>query len=381
MPVNDYTGNYTATLEGGATVTDDELVAGEPGAVVLDGTDGRVSTSLSTRRNPITNPYAGAAVGTGSWTQSGLETFATVTLGESGRPAPSSELSALGIGTAFRVVESTATVLARASHPISVVSGEERTFSAWLYTVSGNGLRLEVRDPGNALKHFGSYHTTAGWSRITLTFTPDATATWDVQIRANGNTETYFTGVLVDRGSSAGDFFPTPAQLTLGHAAWTGTAHGSASTFGAFVNSSPRTFVGVARRDSSTNAHTLFGSSDATTTPICRLNAGANTISFFPDRLTSGVTTDPIPAVAVGQTFLWGVTFNESTDDVLIYVNGSRVGTLTTASTWNTTAGTFRIGRRGATEPFHGAMGPVGVFSRALTDAQHMTLARAGGFA
>lgn len=73
--VVDRTGNYTATLQNGGTVTSDVLVPRAPGAISLDGSNDYVSTTFGTRRNLVSNPSFERA--TTGYFASGTNTIAT----------------------------------------------------------------------------------------------------------------------------------------------------------------------------------------------------------------------------------------------------------------------------------------------------------------
>lgn len=167
----------------------------------------------------------------------------------------------------------------------------------------------------------------------------------------------------------------TPGPLTTdddGATNFTGTQWVQ-TTYDPYVNGRATSFMGWAYRDASADGDAIFGS--GTTNQIFRLNSGANTVSFFPR--ASASTTWAWPGNT--QWVHWALVFDEPTNNVSLYINGSLVSTQVNADQWTATSGTMRIGVRGGTsEPFDGKMAWFSVHEALLTGPQVLAAYTAG---
>lgn len=118
----------------------------------------------------------------------------------------------------------------------------------------------------------------------------------------------YWSGVLVELGSTAGSYFPTFPQIASGEAAWTGTANESISEIGPFAKGTTRTFVGVAQRKSTGTTDVLFSSATGVgDRVICGLNSSGN-LQFTPNGFTNTVTWT-LSGVLGTAPFLYALTW------------------------------------------------------------------------
>jgi hypothetical protein len=351
---------HTATRQGDAVVSADELVSGAPGAVVLDGAGDYLLTNVpATRRNADPNPVG--AINTAGLIKGGageFDTFERGTLGQGDYPAPTAEMEALGITTAFRGVESSGGGVSRVMFERACTEGEVLTFSRWIYAVAAaNGYRLAVRSVANALVTAGTTRTDYGsWIRRTMTWTAPATATYRFSTETvSGNSEIFWTGGMLEVAGAVGAYFPTPAQLESREAGWLGTAHASSSDLGLLGNGKGVTWGGVAQRENRAAAHTLLGGSVASGATQVKLASGSNNLLV----VIGGTTytfTDAWPNDR--RAHLWALHFNEPADTAALYIDGIPAGTKTGVSAQHSRAQSLRIGAHGAgNDVFDGLLG------------------------
>lgn len=106
-------------------------------------------------------------------------------------------------------------------------------FSAYVYiaTLSATGVRLMVRNDAASAKLFGGPQLTSteAWTYLSITGTPDGTATWTFGVEQNGAgaADYYFTGVTIE--SPATTTFRPFIDGSRPHSNWTGTADASTS--------------------------------------------------------------------------------------------------------------------------------------------------------
>jgi hypothetical protein len=368
-PLTDLSGNArNGTAAGGVTAggfTPGPLTVGDTGATDFDGTDDRITTTYATRRNFCTNPVA--SVNTTGWGPgaNGFDTFARVT-----SLPTSSGLPDASITTGFNFIGSTAGDRQDMT-ATGLTVGVVYTMSYYVHLTS-----LSASDVSLAAATSGGTSATAtvggSFTRKSLTFT--ATATSEI-IRVfqsgAGACNGHFTAVMLEAASSAGTYFPTTAQLASGEAGWLGTAHASASDIGCFANGTTRTLMGWAYRDVSTASHELMSGDSAfagNAFPNLELVTGTQNVRFRPQNSGSLATwTSAWPGNA--QWVHWALVYNETTDAMSLYVNGSLVSTQTVAGSYAASPGNLIIGRASASavDSFNGKQAWVSVHQRALT--------------
>lgn len=360
--VIDRTGNYTATLTNGASVTSDELVSGAPGAISLDGT--YVTTTFGTRRNLCTNP-----------------SFETNTTGYSndGAVTLSRDTTEYKYGSAsLKAVTSGAASFQGVNLPTAtVVNGQVYTVSAWVKGTAGAALLLYTA-LGNT-----TFTATGAWQLVSKTITANSTSLAS-RILTNGTLATtfYLDGVMVEQAASAGTYFDGSGYVNASGSwvassgllcGWLGTAHASASDKGVFANGTTRTVVAAVKRDATTDADTLWGSSASSSYPAARLGSGGTTLSVSTDQSE----TETFTSVAASTPTLVAVEIAEASNTVKVWVNGAAHGSNpATHSAQYAARQTFQIGAYGSgSDPFDGLIGPVAIFDRALTSVEHATYA------
>lgn len=178
--------------------------------------------SQGTGTNLATNPRA--AVGTTGWTNSGLASMTREVLDQTGAP-----IGLQGAETALRATGNSDTDVGYLS--AAVTSGSTYRFSAYVYLNSNTatGVKLSVRNASGTLKASSStLSTTGAWTRLDVSVTADATATWRFGIEqiGAGAADASVTMALIEQSSSLGPYFDgdTPG------CDWSGTRHESSST-------------------------------------------------------------------------------------------------------------------------------------------------------
>jgi hypothetical protein len=387
--LTDLSGNgRDGTGAGGVVVGGHSPGPFDAGATDFDGTDDRITTTYSTRRQGIPNPNF---VGAGNWNFSlaafgaGTGTFTQVADpeggffgrvvgthdGTTGDHQTQLDSSPYNAAPAMPVVPGD-TVRIRADLRVPVggpwAAGVSQVLHLYGMFFNAGGAYLSAFSTSGSV--ITNYHATNWTTYETQTGTAPAGAAWckmSCRWRSSVASEAYqyeMRRPIMEKTSTAiGDYFPTAAQLASGEAGWTGTANASASDIGCFANGTTRTFMGWAYRDASADADALFGSDLASGSPIFRLNSGADTVSFFSAAAAAVTWAGP----AAGSWFHWALVFVEATDQASFYLNGTLVSTQTMANAWPASA-TFRIGTRsGLSDPFDGKQAWVSVHERALT--------------
>lgn len=386
--VEDLTGNYTATLTNGATVTADELVDGEPGAVSLDGTNDYVATDAGTRRNLAKNPRA--AVDASIVGVSGLDyTGAAVTRVACSWNADEDwcfNVTGLHSGTTARALAlhfATSTSDYAPAAPGQVWSASARVHtvdpSVAAAAIRGYNLFLRYRNSGGAL--LSTERNTGvvdeGVSDLLLTITGTAAPANTAYVEAavelwsdtDADTVTYqATRLLLERAAAPGPYFDGDSE----DAGWLGTAHASASDKGPLGNGKPLTVAGVAKRDNQSAAHTLLGGSVASNATRLVLASGSGDVTLriaATDYTWTGAwpnDTDP---------HLWALEFNETADTAKLYIDGVLVSEKTGVTAQHAARQTLVVGAHGSgTDPFDGLSGPLAGGYEALTAGQHAYL-------
>ena len=375
--LTDLSGNArNGTAAGGVTVggATGPLAVDDGGATDFDGSNDYISTTYTTRRNLTTNPNF--ETNTTSWTAAGA-TVATSTDGAYDG-TKSAKLTATGAYARISSGDTTISATAGLQHTVSAyiynsINGRNGAVQAY-YTDSG-GSRV-----GSTVFGASTSLTVGMWTRVTASLPAAGVGTVYVSVAILTDNDgvgsaadiSYIDAILVEQSATVGTYFPTVAQLASGEAAFTGTADASTSGVGCFINNATRTFMGWAKRDTTSGYHCLFGGSGATAgVPVLWITTGASqTVRFYPD--VSGSYTDWSAAwyPGVAQWVHWALVFNEATDQVSLYINGVLQSTQTNTGTYSAFAGSFEIDSRGQSEFFDGKQAWVSVHQTALTATQ-----------
>lgn len=343
------------------------LVRGDSGATLFDGTDDRITTTYSTRRNYAIKPLtrSGAPVLSTGY-QSTVAAIAGA--GDSGNDYFTRATATAVVGNQFGPY---------ASDVITTTAGEQWTFSANILKAAANGSRLilTVRDSGGTILSY-LFEDFTGTGRKWATFTMPANAA-DIGLAVYGLSGTIgdtieFDGLMMEKTSSDNPYFPTPAQLTLGEAGWTGTAYNSASEIGCFANGTARTFTFWLKRDAAgyaasrcTLANQLSGAGQFDI--VLQFD---NTSATLYMGGTAAATWNGLPAADTWNHYVV-VVDKTSVNRARLYVNGALHAAETdiTARTWygGTTLQNLQIGRYNGGQYTDGDVGWVAVHLRALT--------------
>jgi Concanavalin A-like lectin/glucanases superfamily len=191
----------------------------------------------------------------------------------------------------------------------------------------------------------------------------------------NGHSGTPLGGVTVG-GNADGPTDFSDATATL----FDGTNDGIGSSYNPFIGTTPRTFVGWARWDSGgPQEYTLFGSSagDADR-PTLRVVVSNRNVRWLPSGDDGQVVTWTAAAASEDTWFMWALRADPGNDTAALFIDGTKVSEQPMTDEWPGTPGNFQAAI-GATskQPFKGAQGLVGVYEKALTDAQLAALYQA----
>ena len=286
--LTDLSGNgRDGTAAGGITVggvTEGPLALGDVGATDFDGTDDRIITTYSTRRNYILNPSF--EVDANNYSQAGSSRTNLI-------PNPSMETGITGwSAVAGSSVWSTDAYIFGTNAFKSVSTGaNNRVYSGpagdatagTTYTASGYGRTEESGRTGKVMIRFfdsggntlqstdgtTSSYTASTWRRFSVTATaPAGTAKvgmalyWDAGNTASSGQVCYADAFLIETGSSLLTYFPNGTQLADPNIGitWAGTAHASASTWAMKVTrSSAQSVTGSYSGYVTTNGQTSNG--------------------------------------------------------------------------------------------------------------------------
>lgn len=353
------------------------LVVGDDGATDFDGFNDRIISGFGTRRNYVPNPSFG--VDTASWLSAGAAGLTRRTG------------SAL-FGSQGLLVETAATVYSGAqSASITVPPSLAYCASAYVRAATagdvGKTVSFILRELDAADAQIGdsvvNIVLTDSWQRVSAARTFSASGVGALVWAATPTATAVsfdFDAVLLEQSSVLGDYFDgefywdgSAPVSGSGLTGWTGTAHASASDKGCFANGTSRTFMGWAYRDAALDLDTLF-SSDASLLsnawPALRVTT-SNHVTWR--------TQNSGPAVqwssawpGTGQWVHWALTYNESTDEQALYIDGALVSSQTVVNSYAAGAGSFQVGRASASnvDPYDGKMAWVSVHPTALTGQQ-----------
>lgn len=255
---------------------------GELTATDFDGTDDRLTTAWTLRRNLISNPVAGAGATTG-WTNSGLATMAAITLGSGGAPAT----PLAGITTGFHVVSDSAGDDFRFDLS-GLTVGQTYQVSVYVYLVSRTATNLELRTTDSFAASMTT--TTVGsWVRLSISGVA-AVTTERFRLTQNGagGIDYYATAAMFENAAALGAFF-LPGLAADPDAAWEGTAHASVVGKGPYALGG-RTFEALVYRDVNSAVHTIFSGDGAANNPFLRLASGSSDVVFSADSAGASVT-------------------------------------------------------------------------------------------
>jgi len=141
------------------------------------------------------------------------------------------------------------------------------------------------------------------------------------------------------------------------------------TAYSPFVIGSSRTFCGLAKRDASASFDTLFGGKAESLAPLLRIGSGNQTLEWWPNdtNLTSWTSAWPGNAVTV----FWAMTWNDSTKQAELYINGVSVGAKANTGSFPASPGVLQVGaRKASTDPWDGKQFPFAVFGKVLTAGQ-----------
>lgn len=386
----DLSGNgRSGTAAGGLTLGgSSDAPPGLNGSTDFDGTDDRVTTTYTTRRNLCTNPSfetntTGWTVFTGSFasvTGTQSTTWSAVGTGSVRLQATKDATATLreflyfnpGSGTSGApVTPSTAYTLSFRVNVVDATNLGVRAYVIW-YTAAG----ATISQAG------GTTVTTTGESEVSYSATSPSNAAFaaiavSVQSSTSGDTlDMYVDRVLFEAASSQGAYFDGTGYFNTvggtftsdsgGQVGWLGTAHASASDKGALANGTVRSFAGWAYRDTSTSADTLVGAN--TSTFAFALSSGSGQANLTLNGYVASVNwANAWPGNA--QWVHWALTFNEPTDTAELFINGASQGTKTLATQF-AVSGSFQIAATGANDFFDGKQSAVAVYERGLTNGE-----------
>jgi hypothetical protein len=289
--------------QGSVTVADASLkgdaaldVGITPGlaTAAFDGDSDYIDTAWSTRTNLVTNPTA--ANDTTGWTGSGLESGPTKVAPEGVLPA---ELA--GVVTAIQASGNGNPDRVMFALPIGgegLVVGRTYTASVFvrLTASTGAGARLVIRKSTNGEVQAASVNaTTVGeWKRLNVTWTAANLEAQRLCIEQTGATTVtfQFTGVMFERASTLGTYFPNPSQLASGESGWSGASNASNSDTGPCARGTTRTFCGVAQASTLTpfEIRSIFSGATATRESLFFAIDEFEGLQFTPDEYTTVAT-------------------------------------------------------------------------------------------
>lgn len=374
----DLSGNgWDGTGGGGITVGGEAgpLFQYDEGATLFDGTDDRVTTAWTTRRNLITNPRAGGGATTG-WGpgSNGFDTFAAVS------SLPTTDGLPLGFPEkGFHFIGSTSGD--RQEIAISgLTSGTSYTLSFYwrLSSLSASQLSMQLVTAGTSN---GVFTVGGDFARKSFTFTASGTTdTLRFFQNGAGAIEGFIAGILIEVTGSAGEYFDGSGYVEDGEwvsdpgglVGWTGTANASASDYGCFANGTSRTFMGWVKVDgAATGDRVVWGNGSGETDDIpLRIDAGTGAAETVIGGTVCAFTGTPFTDY-LGDWCHPAVIVDEPANQVKLYINGELIETLASvtaqwASGANATQKYFLIGSY-TSEFWDGDQAWISVHNRALT--------------
>jgi len=374
---------FCVAAAGGVTVggATGPLTVSDGGATDFDGTDDRITTTYTTRRNMVPNPRF--AVDTAGWsvaTGYHLNAGATIT-----RTTPAVEQAGPYMAS---IVTTAASAAQGALIPFTgqtFYSGTAYTLRARVYQGIPSAVPIQLVLGRSTADHATTTVTNnwSGWSDVSVTWTPATTVTDAVAALRTSlgspavATTIYVTGLICEAGTP-GNYFDGSGQVasygstfvaSTGESGWLGTAHASASDLGCFANGTSRTFMGWAYRDDTSATHALFGTNATSNSPKLVILSGSQTVYFFPDTSGAAVSWASWPGSA--QWVHWALVFNEATDAAELFINGVSQTSKTASVAYTAAGSNFQIGVYAtASSPYNGKQAWVSVHQTALTATQ-----------
>lgn len=176
-----------------------------------------------------------------------------------------------------------------------------------------------------------------------------------------------------------GNFASVPPGFLGGNLSteFDGTDDRITSTFDPFVDSTTRTYVGWALRDTSTTADCIFGSDSTTPLYFGFLAANPTGLFFTADNFVNPVTFASVwPGNGVWGH--WALTFDEGANTIKLHVNGALVSSQSYSI--GHPPGNVKLGASGtaASSAFDGKMADFAIYTRALSTAEIAALYNQG---
>lgn len=163
-------------------------------------------------------------------------------------------------------------------------------------------------------------------------------------------------------------------EVTYGLTGTTGT--GITTNYNPFTNSTVRSFGGWAKRTDTSATHVLTGSTGSGLVPQIQLASGSQDVVFAPS-IFSTTTTWSSAWPGNGTWYFWGITFDESSDAVRLYINGRLVSQESLATAWGGTNNLLTWGAGGPTlaSAFKGSISNMFAVEGTVTPSQWAWLA------
>lgn len=389
----DISGNgRNGTGAGGVTIgghTPGPLAIGDTGATDFDGSNDRIATTYSTRRNLILNPSF--ETNTTGWSLSSTGwTGATFTREAASWSGVSGEYAGRIQGTKDANSTQRNLIAQRPTNDVSVTPGDSYSASIYIDNVApgnvGTNFSISWWTSGGAfISSNGSGLVTAtGTHLLTATGTAPATAaTCRVAIQTVSNqsgqvVDVKFDAALLERSSSLGTYFDgsVPGNNQSG---WLGTAHASASDLGVFANGTTRTFAVWIKREITSGSNIIWGNGN-TPDYDCLQLGGTGTLALLVGAGT-GITFTGTPVTLNAWAHVV-VVFDEVTNTASLYINGSLHQTSTSvtrqwSSGGNAAQKNFHIADYGG-QYFDGKMAGLAVYERGLNATEIKSLYDSG---
>ena len=345
-------GDFTFTRNSEATRINENGIIETMGVDVprIDHTDGGCPSLLlefaSTNLIPYSEGFDNAA-----WTKT------RCTIDSGGHTSPSGESNAFKMTATYDDAR-----LQDGSGAASVVY----TQSIYVKSATGSDVSGQVDFTGTQIQTFTA---TSQWQRVDTT--SDGTRAGVVRVRiTNSGDELYIWGAQLEQNSYATSYIPTNGTaVTRGTEVCDGA--GDVSTFNsaegtlfgditAIANDSIFKLIGISNGTSSNRAYIGYSSASNNITATLQLN-GVAQASIFHD--VDDITTSS------------KVAFTYKNNDFNLWVNGSKVGSDTSGSTFPSgTINTATFSSGAGSSVFYGKSKQVQVFKTALTDAELIAL-------
>jgi hypothetical protein len=377
-PFTDLSGwQHNGTATGTAPRSPGPLTVGDTGATDFDGTDDKVTTTYTTRRNYLTNPSF--QTNTTNWLAAGGGTT-TLT-----RVADGSGIIAVDGGYYLAInTDGTAAYQGATTGDNAVPASTTYTASAYVKAVPGLALVIGILEYDSGGSYIGQTQTnwttaTNDWERVSVTRAFSASGVKArLSINAQGTLDynAYVDCCQIEAAATAGTYFPTVAQLASGKAGWTGTANASASSIGCFADGTERTFMAWSYSDSTAYQVSMSGvANGANANNVGQIDSGGG----FHIYIGSGGYYWPPGTVPIGAWFHWVfVVDRKTTNTAKLYVNGALISSQAITDAW-APCGVLQIGcAADGTQQWDGMMRGPAVYHRTPTATEISDLYDAG---